>query len=90
MEPIKITLVQQSGDILSLEGSKGKLSSSGQLKLWGEVVWIADGLEERFNQIVISFNNVTNELEIIKGTVNAHKIRFSFKDSETKKNLQNN
>ena len=90
MEPIKITLVQQSGDIISLEGSKGKLSSSGQLKLWGEVVCIADGLEERFNQIVIYFNNVANELEIIKGTVNAHKIRFSFKDSEMKKNLQNN
>ena len=90
MEPIKITLVHQSGDIISLEGSKGKLSSFGQLKLWGEVVCIADGFEERFNQVVISFNNVTNELEIVKGTVNAHKIRFSFKESETKKNLQNN
>ena len=90
MEPITISLVQQSGDILSLKGSKGKFSSSGQLKLWGEVVCITNGLEERFNQVVISFNNVSNELEIIKGTVNAHKIRFSFKESETNKNLQNN
>ena len=59
-------------------------------EVWGEVVCITNGLEERFNQVVISFNNVSNELEIIKGTVNANKIRFSFKESETDKNLQNN
>ena len=70
-----------------MEGVKGSFSSFGQLKLWGEVVCITDSLEERFNQIVFSFNNVTNELEIIKGTVEWTKTQgFPLKRSETKKN----
>ena len=86
MEPFMLSLVQQAGYTMSLEASKGKLSSTGQLKLWGWVVFSSDGLEERLNQVVISFNNVTNELEIIKGTEKAQKLRFSFKESETEKN----
>ena len=54
----------------------------------GEVVCTTDALEERFNQAVISFNNVTNELEIIKGNVNSRKIRFSFKETDAEKNFK--
>lgn len=87
MEPFMLNLVQQAGNTMSLEASKGKLSSTGQLKLWGGVVCRSpDGLEERLNQVVISLNNLTNELEIIKGTEKAQKLRFSFKESETEKN----
>ena len=86
MEPFMLSLVQQAGYTMSLEASKGKLSSTGQLKLWGWVVFSSDGLEERLNQVVISFNNVTNELEIINCTEKAQKLRFSFKESETEKN----
>ena len=85
MEPFMLSLVQQAGDTMSLEASKGKLSSTGQLKFWGGVVFSSDGLEEKLNQVVISFNNVTNELEIINCTEKAQKLRFSFKESETKK-----
>jgi hypothetical protein len=81
MEPFMLSLVQQAGDTMSLEASKGKLLSTGQLKLWGGVVCSSsDGLEERLNQVVISLNNVTNELEIIKGTEKSQKLRFSFKE----------
>ena len=86
MEPFMLSLVQQAGDTMSLEASKGKLSSTGQLKFWGGVVFSSDGLEEKLNQVVISFNNVTNELEIINCTEKAQKLRFSFKESETEKN----
>ncbi len=90
MEPITISLVQQSGDIISVEASKGKFSSFGQLKLWGEVVYKYDGLEERHSQVLITFNNVTNELEIMKGTKNGPKLRISLKESGTEKGLQHN
>lgn len=85
MEPFMLSLVQQAGDTMSLEASKGKLSSTGQLKFWGGVVFSSDGLEEKLNQVVISFNNVTNELEIINCTEKAQKLRFSFKESEMEK-----
>ena len=81
-----LSLVQQAGYTMSLEASKGKLSSTGQLKFWGGVVFSSDCLEEKLNQVVISFNNVTNELEIINCTEKAQKLRFSFKESETEKN----
>ena len=90
MEPITISLVQQSGDIISVEARKGKFTSIGQLKLWGGVVYKYDGLEERLSQVVISFNNVTTELEIMKGTENGPKLRISLKESGTEKGLQHN
>jgi hypothetical protein len=90
LEPITISLVQPSGNIISVEANKGKFSSIGQLKLWGEVVYKYDGLEERLSQVVISFNNITNELEIMKGTDNGPKLRVSLKESGTEKGLKNN
>ena len=60
------------------------------MKLWGEVVYKYDGIEERLSQVVISFNNVTNELEIMKGTENGPKLRVSLKESGTEKGLENN
>ena len=90
LEPITISLVQPSGDIISMEANKGKFSSIGQLKLWGDVVYKYDGIEERLSQVVISFNNVTNELEIMKGTENGPKLRVSLKESGTEKGLENN
>mgnify|MGYP007005065368 FL=1 len=73
-----------------MEARKGKFTSIGQLKLWGGVVYKYDGLEERLSQVVISFNNVTNELEIMKGTENGPKLRISLKESGTEKGLQHN
>ena len=69
---------------------KGSFLSIGQLKLWGEVVYRYDSQEQRPSQIVISFNNLTNELEIIKGTENGRKLRVSLKESAKEKGLQNN
>jgi hypothetical protein len=39
---------------------------------------------------VISFNNFTNELEIIKGTENGRKLRVPLKESVKEKGFQNN
>jgi hypothetical protein len=73
-----------------MEASKGKFSSVGQLKLSGEVVYRYDSQEQRPSQIVISFNNFTNELEIIKGTENGRKLRVPLKESVKEKGFQNN
>ena len=89
LEPITISLVQSSGAIILMEANKGKFSSIGQLKLWGEVVYKYDGMEERLSQVVISFNNITNKLEIIKGTENGPQLRVSLKESGTEKGLEN-
>jgi hypothetical protein len=90
LEPITVSLIQQSGDIITMEASKGKFSSVGQLKLSGEVVYRYDSQEQRPSQVVISFNNFTNELEIIKGTENGRKLRFPLKESAKEKGFQNN
>ena len=90
LEPITISLIQQSGDIITMEASKGKFSSVGQLKLSGEVVYRYDSQEQRPSQVVISFNNFTNEVEIIKGTENGRKLRFPLKESAKEKGFQNN
>ncbi len=73
-EPISLTINSESCKVV-IKADKGKFTTDGLLRLWGEVDLVRNNRSQTFKNLSISINSSSNQLEIeVKGEPNLIKI----------------
>jgi len=79
MEPIHLDLVDRDGKLLEVKASKGKFTSSGELRMWGKVLCSSEQYTDEFERVSIVYDATLNALSLVRGSNDPNPMLLTFK-----------
>jgi hypothetical protein len=81
MEPVHLDLADRDGKLFMVKASKGKFTSSGELRMWGQVLCTGvQGINE-FERLSIVYDARLNALTLLRGSNDFNPMLLTFKHS---------
>jgi len=81
MEPVHLDLADRDGKLFMVKASKGKFTSSGELRMWGQVLCTGvQGINE-FERLSIVYDARLNALTLVRGSNDFNPMLLTFKHS---------
>ena len=81
MEPIQLDLVDRDGKLFNVKASKGKFTSSGELRMWGKVMCSGEQDTNEFERVSIVYDASLNALTLLRGSNDPNPLLLTFKHS---------
>ena len=81
MEPIHLDLVDRDGKLFNVKASKGKFTSSGELRMWGKVICSREQDAGEFERVSIVYDAALNALSLVRGSNDPNPMLLTFKHS---------
>ena len=64
IQPFSLSITDQFGEMIDLNATQAKFTASGELRLWGNVVLMQNGLQKDSSKISIMHEQKTNSLNL--------------------------
>ena len=81
MEPIQLDLVDRDGKLFNVKASKGKFTSSGELRMWGKVICSREQDKDEFERVSIVYDASLNALSLVRGSNDPNPMLLIFEHS---------
>ena len=81
MEPIHLDLVDRDGKLFKVQATKGKFTSSGELRMWGQVFCSSEQYTDEFERVSIVYDATLNALSLVRGSNDPNPMLLTFKHS---------
>ena len=82
IQPFSLSITDQFGEMIDLNATQAKFTASGELRLWGDVVLVQNGLEKASPKISILHEQKTNSLNLYFDKNKEEPLRIYFPTNE--------
>lgn len=82
IQPFSLSITDQFGEMIDLNATQAKFTASGELRLWGDVVLVQNGLEKASPKISILHEQKTNSLNLYFDKNKEESLRIYFPTNE--------
>ena len=82
IQPFSLSIINQLGEMIDLNATQAKFTASGELRLWGDVVLVQNGLEKASSKISILHEQKTNSLNLYFDKNKDEPLRIYFPTNE--------
>ena len=82
IQPFSLSITDQFGEMIDLNATQAKFTASGELRLWGDVVLMQNGLQKDSSKISILHEQKTNSLNLYFDKNKEESMRIYFPTNE--------
>ena len=82
IQPFSLSITNQCSEIIDLNATHAKFTASGELRLWGDVSLVQNGLEKASSKISILHEQKTNSLNLYFDKNKEEPLRIYFPTNE--------